>query len=99
MHSDEAPRNLKQLQNLRHKGNNELWISRDALYNIHALARDTSNSFIHVINTSPDLLVLCGHTQMLTELERVLFFELHQQCLSYDTTFQLGDFYVSTLIF
>jgi len=76
VHSDEAPRNLKQLQNLRHKGNNELRISRDALYNINALARDTRNSFIHVINTYPDLLVLCGHTQLFTELERVLFFNL-----------------------
>lgn len=97
--SDEAPRNLKQLQNLRYKGNNELRISRDALYNIHALARDTSNQFIHFIQTYPDLVVICGHSLMFEEIERVLYFDLETQCLSYDTTFQLGDFYVSSLIF
>ena len=96
---EEQPRNLKQLQNLRHKGNTELRISRDALYNLHALARDTSNQFIHVINTFPNLVVICGHKMMFEELERVMYLDSKTQCLSYDTTFQLGDFYVSTLIF
>ena len=36
---------------------------------------------------------------MLDELEKVLYFDTTEQCLSYDTTFQLGDFYVSALIF
>ena len=93
------PRNLKQVQNLRYKGNNELRISRDALYNIHALARDTKNEFIHIIHTFPNLVVLCGHSLIFEELERVLYFETDMQCLSYDTTFQLGDFYVSALVF
>ncbi|KAK3083674.1 hypothetical protein FSP39_001254 [Pinctada imbricata] len=88
---EEQPRNLKQLQNLRHKGNTELRISRDALYNLHALARDTSNQFIHVINTFPNLVVICGHKMMFEELERVMYLDSKTQCLSYDTTFQLSQ--------
>ena len=74
-------------------------ITRDALYNIHAIARDTSYQFIHVIHTHPNLLVIFGHTLMMDEVERVLYFDTTDQCLSYDTTVQLGDFYVSALIF
>ena len=32
------------------------------------------------------------HSRMLDELDTI------EQCLSYDTTFQIGDFYVSALI-
>ena len=99
IHEEEMPRNLKQIQNLRYKGNNEMRISRDALFNIHAIARDSSNEFIHSIHTFPNLVVICGHSLMLDELEKVLYFDTIEQCLSYDTTFQLGDFYVSALIF
>ena len=74
-------------------------ISRDALFNIHATARDSSNKFIHAIHTFPNLFVICGHSLMLDEVEKVdlLYFDTTEQCLSYDTTFQLGDFYVSAL--
>ena len=36
---------------------------------------------------------------MLDKLEKVLYFDTIEQCLSYDTTFKLGDFNVSALIF
>ena len=35
---------------------------------------------------------------ILDELEKVLYFDTIEQCLSYDTTFQLGDFYIPALI-
>ena len=47
IHEEEMPRNLKQIRNLRYKGKNEMRISRDALYNIHAIARDSSMPFTH----------------------------------------------------
>lgn len=99
VHEEEMPRNLKQIQNLRYKGNNEMRISRDAIYNIHAIARDTNNQFVHVIHTHPDLLVICGHVSMMEEFEKVLQFDTQDQCLSYDTTFQMSDFYVTALVF
>ena len=82
IHEEEMPRNLKQIQNLRYKGNNEMRISRDALYNIHAIARDSNNQFIHAIHTFPNLVVICGHSLMLDELEKVLYFDTIEQCLS-----------------
>ena len=36
---------------------------------------------------------------ILDELEKVLYFDTIEQCLSYDTTFHLGDFYIPALIF
>ena len=74
-------------------------VSRDALYNIHATERDSSNQFTHVIHTFPNVVVICGHSLMLDKLEKVLYFDTIEQCLSNDTTFQLGDLYVSALIF
>ena len=59
IHEEEMPRNLKQIQTLRYKGNNEMRISRDAL-NIHAIAWDSSNEFIHAIRTFPNLHVQCS---------------------------------------
>ena len=47
--------------------------------------------FVWKITTFPDLVCVCGLKELLNEADRVI--------LSYDTTFQLGDFYVSLLIF
>ena len=46
-----------------------------------------------------DLVCVCGMQEMLKELDRVLLLGDCGQVLSYDTTFQLGDFYVSSLTF
>lgn len=90
----------KQVANMQALNRQRFRISHDALYNLHELAYDM-NEFVHKITTYPDLIVVCGYKPMLKELNRVL--QLHlttsQQLLSYDTTFQLGDFYVSTLLF
>lgn len=95
-----TPRNLKQLRNLRHKHLNQLRISHDTLYNLHEIAYDIPG-FIWKITTFPDLLCICGLEEIISEFNRVILVSSHSRCqlLSYDTTFQLGDFYVSTLLF
>ena len=93
-----TPRNIKQLRNLRHKHLNQMRISHDTLYNIHEIAYDTPG-FIWKITTFPDLLCICGLKEILDEFNRVLLIDSKAQLLSYDTTFQLGDFYVSPFIF
>ena len=57
--------------------------------------------FVHSIHTHPDLVCICGHKLLFNELDRVLLLENSPsaQLLSYDTTFQLGDFYLSVLSF
>ena len=42
---------------------------------------------------------VCGLQEIVNELDRVLVLDTSSQLLSYDTTFKLGDFYVSPLIF
>ena len=93
-----TPRNMKQLCNLRYKHLNQTRISRDALYNKHELAYDIPG-FIRKITTYPDLVCICGLQEILEEANKVLQLKSPSQLLSYDTTFKLGDFYVSPLLF
>lgn len=51
--------------------------------------------------TYPDLIIICGLEKLTFELKQVLQDESidNPQLLSYDTKFQLGDFYVSPVLF
>jgi len=93
----EAPRNVKQLQNLQFKHFHQSRISQDALFNLHEIAYDIPG-FVWKINTYPDLVCVCGLQEVVQDVDRVLMLDSSSQLLSYDTTFQLGDFYVSPLI-
>jgi len=78
---------------------NQQRISQDALYNLHDIAYDLPE-FVWVIQTYPDLICVCGMKEVLDQLDRLLLVNSPStQMLSYDTTFQLGDFYVSPLLF
>lgn len=93
------PRNKKQVSNMQAKGRQKLRLSHDALYNVHELAFDLDN-FIHKINTFPDLVIVCGLKVMLRKINRII--QLHHNppiLFSYDTTFQLGNFFISPLLF
>ena len=79
--------------------NEQRRISQDALYNLHEIAYDLPE-FVWVIQTYPDLVCVCGMKEVLDQLDRLLLINSPlMQLLSYDTTFQLGDFYVSPLLF
>ena len=93
-----APRNMKQLQNLRHKSLHNKRLSRDDLLNIHQMDYNL-NGYIMKIVTYPDLEVVFGLREVVSELENMLALADTGQLLSYDTTFNLGDFYLSCLIF
>lgn len=74
-------------------------LSHDAIYNIHKLAYNLGN-FVKVIMTYPDLVIVCGLEEVVQDLDLVLRVDSElPQLLSYDTTFQLVDFYVSPLLF
>ena len=91
--------NSQQVENIRNKKLKEQRISHDSLYNLHEIALDMPE-FVHKIETYPDMLCVCGHKAILDEFDKVLL--LHSpspQLMSYDTTFQLGDFYVSVFTF
>ena len=92
-----TPRNMKQLRNLRFNHLHQTRISKDELYNLHEIAYDTPG-FVQKI-MFPDLVCVCGLTEIIDEADKVLTLQNNGQRLSYDTTFQLGDFYVSPLLF
>ena len=93
-----APRNLRQVQNAMHSARSRVRVSRDALYNLHEIALDTG--FIHHITSFPDLLVVMyAEETMAMFIDQVRAHRDVTHVLSYDTTFTLGDFYLSALMF
>jgi hypothetical protein len=81
------PRNTKQVASIQANERKKLRLTHDALYNIHALV----DGFIARV-------LMCGSAH---ELGQLLLCRSPSapQLLSYDTTFQLGDFFVSPLLF
>ena len=86
-----VPRNVQQLRNLCFGVINSKHLSRDSLYSLNELGYDM-HGFIWKLTTLPDLVCVCGLPEMLEEFDRVLLLGDCGQVLSYDTTFQLGDF-------
>ena len=93
------PHNCRQIKNLQARVRQKARLTHDALYNLHELAYDL-DGFVKTVTTYPDLAVICGHDRVISELDSVLhLISDRPQLLSYDTTFQLGDFYLSALLF
>ena len=92
----QSPRNLKQVQNTVHNAGQKLRFTRDSLYNLHVRAMD--GNFVEEIITFPDLIVIGWDNNIANVFDSVL--QIPQSIgLYYDTTFKLGDFYVSILSF
>ena len=92
------PKDLQQVQNLRKKVKQENMLSKDAIINAHVIAYD-DNGFVWQIQTHPDLLIIIGLKELLNELSQLYKDVDPEHLLSYDTTFQLGDFYLSALLY
>ena len=75
-------------------------ISRDDIYNLYALALELDN-FVWQIDIFPNLDSIIGLTDIINLFNDLLTLQSEdfQLILAYDTTFQLGDFYVSPLLF
>ena len=91
------PRNVRQLHNAKASKQEEIRLTRDAIYNTHELAYE--GGFILFLSTYPDLCVVAGDVEMVKELNNVIQLRDEDLLLSYDTTFNLGEFYVSPLVF
>ena len=73
-------------------------MGQDSLYNLHMLAYEIGG-FVRKITTFPDLEVVFGMEEILQDMERELQWHEPGQLMSYDTTFQLGNFYLSFVIY
>ena len=92
-------RNKRQVINMQSRLRKQQGLGPDALYNLHQLFYHL-DGYITDIVTAPDLIVLLQMKDMLEEFDRLLQLKSDEAVpLFYDTTFNLGDFYVSTLSF
>lgn len=93
------PRNAKQIRNIQAKMNKARRLSHDEIYNTLQLAYHLDN-FVHHFSIFPDLQCFVANKELLQELNKILQVKSDEiPLLSYDTTFLIGDFYVSVLVF
>ena len=93
------PRNPRQVKNAQFAARQEQRYTQDDLFNLVELAQDIPG-YIHNMFLVPELGVVLAHRGMLQELRAVLSVPGTQpQLLLYDTTYNLGDFYVSPMLF
>lgn len=93
------PRNLKQVQNSIQLSRQEKRLSQDEIYNLNLLAHELKG-YISEITTYPDLKCFFGLPDVMSEFNRLLQVKSNFTLYcSYDTTFDLGDFYLTPIVF
>jgi hypothetical protein len=95
------PRNTKQIQNFRQSVMIESRISSYDIASITSLQQHHHIKFIRRVITSPDLMIFVGIDQAFDLANRCFSHSRTQnsnkQLLTYDTTFNIGGYYMSTL--
>ncbi|XP_042316660.1 uncharacterized protein LOC121927141 [Sceloporus undulatus] len=93
--------NLKWVQNASYKLNQKKQISNDEIFNIVELSCHLEN-FIMSFTLVPNVTVSFAHPGIIAEAEALLSLSSEDvslpQLVSYDTTFKLGDFYLSPIV-
>ena len=84
------PRDMKQIRNTQSKQRQLFRLTHGVLFNLHEVALDLEN-YVSKIITFLDLVVVGGLKELSQELD--ISHCPKPLLLSYDTTFQLGDFY------
>ena len=93
------PRNPRQVKNAQSAVRRVQRYTQDDLFNLVELAYDLKD-FVHHLFLVPELEVVLAHRAILQEMRAVLSITgTKPQLLSYDTTYNLGDFYVSPILF
>lgn len=102
-----VPRDLNQVANFRKEVSRKFRISHDSMFNIYQLCFQlfTTNSkgesvdFITSFCVYPNILVHMIHQPLMDVLAKLLRLSTSPVCFHYDTVFNIGDFYLSTLSF
>ena len=89
-------RNLKQLQNAKYYVNQNKRIHLDEIAALHVIHTDLK--FVKKIETAPDLLVIAYEDDLVQELNDMMSVYDGSVMISYDTTFNVGDFFLSVLL-
>ena len=87
-------------KNLHERVLAEKRLSTDGIVNLHDVAYDIPD-FVWLIQTFPDIVVIAGREDMLKQINSLLKVKgrSNVQLLAYDTAFNIGEFYVSVLLF
>ena len=89
-------KNIAQCRNIHQKINKQKSIGYDALFNINVLAQELKN--VKWIQSVPYLIVIATDDQICKEVNDLLVeFDGHV-LFTYDTTFNIGDFFLSPLL-
>jgi len=91
---DDAPRNVAQCQYRRQKFLKQQRITNDEIKNLLLLSLDL-NGYFKLLQIQPELLVVLIHDQMKQQFSKLLLTTKETVPLYYDTTFSLGEIYVS----
>lgn len=93
------PRNAEQVRNVQRQVNKTKKLTHDEIYNTLQLAFHLDD-YVHQLTIYPDLQCFVANKELLMELNKNLQVKSNEvPLLSYDTTFLIGDFYVSVLVF
>ena len=92
------PRNYQQVANSQRAARNEARPSHDDIYNVNELAHHL-DGFIKEIITYPYLIFVAGISELLNEFNKLALLNHKGLFCTYDTTFCLGDFYVTIITF
>ena len=93
------PRNTKQVRNVQQKKTEGSMLNRDDLYNLIQLSSHL-DGFVKHVTLYPDLVCNISLPEVITQFNQLVDVKSTEQlCLSYDTTFNLGDCYVSVIVF
>ena len=96
-HRHGAPRNIKQVQNFQANRRQKFRLDRDSFFNLHYSA--TTSKFVKFIQTYPDFICIMHLDPLVAKIMGLIDRpDLGSFGLQYDTTFNLGDVYVSVLI-
>ena len=94
-----VPRDTTQVKNVQARNRQLSRLTHDGLYNLHEIAYDLGD-FVSKIITYPNLVVVCGLKSLKQELDWLILLSPDDPILlSYDTTFQLGNFYITPFLF
>ena len=106
-HSVDTPRNFDQVRNCRKELAREQRISHDSFFNVYQLCfqllmknrKGDKIDFIRHLSLHPTILVHMVPQPLLDSLELLLRVSSDPVILHYDTVFNIGDYYLSTLLF
>ena len=93
------PKNIEQIENAIKSEKNKQKISHDQIYNANLIAHEL-HDYLYEIRTYPELIFFMAHPEIISEFNTLLMMESKDQlyCV-YDTTFTLGDFYITPVCF